>query len=519
MALNDKLQSLQSDRRPELDALTPLDKHNLDLLANVHPQGWRNPVPQKIYNLLVIGAGAGGLVSAAGAAGLGGKVALVEENLLGGDCLNVGCVPSKAWLASARAVADVRRASGHGVSVGGAVRVDFGLVMERLRRLRAQISPVDSARRYTEDLGVDLFFGRARFTGPGSAEVDGRTITFKKAIIATGGRPAIPDIPGLDDVPYLTNETIFNLTELPARLGVIGVGPIGMELAQAFARFGSQVTVFARGDRILVKEEPEAAAIVHSALVEDGVKIMTGARFVRIESDEEEIRVSLEGGEAVVCDAILVAAGRQPAVSGLGLEEAGVSYDSARGIVVDDFLRTTNPAIYGVGDVASPSQFTHAADFMARLAIQNSLFWGRSRFSKLNIPRVTYTDPEVSQVGMNEVELGREKVSFRTYRQNFSEVDRAIVEGGTRGFVKIHVVGREGRIVGATIVGSHAGEMISEISVAMKGGVGLGKLASVIHPYPTLAEAIRRCGDAWNRDRLTPGLKKLLAAMLNWQRR
>ena len=483
-----------------------------------------DPTPKPTYNLVVIGAGSGGLVSAAGAAGVGARVALIESHLLGGDCLNVGCVPSKALLRCAKAAAAVRDAAAFGVKVTGQVSVDFGFVMERMRRIRAGIAPNDSAKRFTEQLGVDVFLGRGRFTGKNSIDVNGKTLTFAKAVVATGGTAAIPGIPGLKEAPYLTNATVFNLTKLPARLGIIGAGPIGMELAQAFQRFGSQVTVFSRSDKILEKEDTDAARIVETSLRRDGVTFAFHTKYKGVESrgGKPPVTVVIEDGDgterSLEFDALLVAAGRKPAVRGLGLEDAGVAYDERMGIEVNDKLQTTNPDVYAVGDVASKYQFTHMADFMARLVIRNALFFGRDKFSNFLIPWVTYTDPEVAHVGLYEKDLQERNTEFATFTREFSDVDRGIVDGETEGFVKIHVKKGTDQILGATIVGSHAGDMISEITVAMQSGMGLGKLANVIHPYPTAAEAIRQCGDAYNRSRLTPTVKAIFRRLMSLKR-
>jgi pyruvate/2-oxoglutarate dehydrogenase complex dihydrolipoamide dehydrogenase (E3) component len=396
--------------------------------------------------------------------------------------------------------------------------------MERMRRLRASIAPNDSAKRFTEKLGVDVFIGKGQFTGKNSIEVNGKTLTYAKAVVATGGTAAIPDIPGLQGVPYLTNATVFNLTALPARLGVIGAGPIGMELAQAFQRFGSQVTVFSRSGKILEKEDPDAARIVEASLRNDGVTFAFHTKYKGVESrgGEPPITVLLEDGQGIErsleFDALLVATGRKPAVSGLGLGAAGVSYDERMGIEVNDKLQTTNPNVYAVGDVATRYQFTHMADFMARMVIRNALFFGRDKFSNLLVPWATYTDPEVAHVGLYEKDLEEQNMEYATFTREFSDVDRGIVDGETEGFVKIHVKKGTDQIMGATIVGSHAGDMISEITVAMQSGMGLGKLANVIHPYPTAAEAIRQCGDAYNRSRLTPTVKGIFNRLMALKR-
>ena len=507
----------------EVCGVSPLDEHNTKFLDFLHPKKWMDPKPKPSYNLVVIGAGAGGLVSAAGAAGVGARVALIEAHLLGGDCLTVGCVPSKALLRCAKAAAAVRNAFRFGVKIDGDVSVDFAYVMERMRRLRASIAPVDSAERYSEQLGVDLFIGKGTFTGDNLIEVNGKTLKFAKAVIATGGTAAIPNIPGLKEAPYLTNATVFNLTELPQRMAVIGAGPIGIELAQAFQRFGSQVTVFSRSDKILPKEDPDAVKIIETSLRRDGVTFAYHANYRRVESQNGKppVTIVLEQGDEerkLEFDALLVATGRKPTVKGLGLEHAGVDYDERMGVSVNDRLQTTNPNIYAVGDVASKYQFTHMADFGARLVIRNALFFGRDNFSNLLIPWATYTDPEVAHVGLYEKDLQERNIAFATFTREFAEVDRGIVDGETEGFVKIHVKKGTDKILGATIVGSHAGDMISEITVAMQSGMGLGKLANVIHPYPTAAEAIRQCGDAYNRARLTPTVKGIFHRLMAFKR-
>jgi len=527
------LQPSVPERDPELAGMAqenleacgvaPLDEHNTKFLDLLHPKAWVDPQPKPSYNLVVIGAGAGGLVSAAGAAGVGARVALIEAHLLGGDCLTVGCVPSKALLRCAKAAAAVRHASQFGVNIEGDVSVDFGFVMERLRRLRASIAPVDSAERYANQLGVDLFIGKGAFTGNNRIEVNGKTLKFAKALVATGGTAAIPNIPGLKEAPFLTNATVFNLTALPRRLAVIGAGPIGVELAQAFQRLGSQVSVFSRSDAILPKEDPDAATIVENALRHDGVTFVYHVNFRGVESNNGKppVTIVFDQGKAerrLAFDALLIATGRKPTVGGLGLEHAGVEYDARMGVVVNDRLQTTNPDIYAVGDVASRYQFTHIADFGARLVIRNALFFGRDKFSNLLIPWATYTDPEVAHVGLYEKDLDERNIAFAAFTREFADVDRGIVDGETDGFVKIHVKKGTDQILGATIVGSHAGDMISEITVAMQSGMGLGKLANVIHPYPTMAEAIRQCGDAYNRARLTPTVKGLFHRLMAFKR-
>jgi len=499
-------------------SIAPVDVHNQTLIANVHPPDWVNPQPAARYNMVVIGAGTAGLIVAAGAAGLGAKVALVERQLMGGDCLNVGCVPSKALLRSARAIADVRRAPDFGVAISPAGGVDFAAVMERMRRLRAKLSAKDSAARYRA-MGVDIFIGDARFSGRDTVEVTGHTLRFARAAIATGTRAAAPPIPGLEEAGYLTNETVFSLTALPGRLIVIGGGPVGCELAQALARFGARVALLEMAPSILPQEDREAAAIVRDALARDGIEVHEGVRIESVAAGGgKRARFERDGvAREIETDEILVAAGRIPLVDGLNLEAAGVEYDGRIGVMVNDRLQTTNARIYAAGDVASPYRFTHVADASARIVIRNALFLGRQRASALTIPWCTYTDPEVAHVGLYEAQA-RRRGGVRTFVQPLADVDRAVLDGETAGFVKVHVGERNDRILGATIVARHAGDLISELTLAITGGVGLGTIAQTIHPYPTQAEAIRKIADAYNRSRLTPRLSGLFRRWLSWTR-
>lgn len=494
----------------------PQDQYNEALLSHVHPPGWENPVPDGRYNLVVIGAGSAGLVTAAGAAGLGAKVALVERGLLGGDCLNVGCVPSKSLIRPARAIGEIRRAQRLGVQVPAGTTADFAAVMERMRKVRATIAPHDSAQRF-QDLGVDVFLGEARFSGTGSVAVAGQTLEFKKAVIASGSRPAVPPIPGLQEAGYLTNETVFELVQRPRRLAVIGGGPVGVELAQAFQRLGSSVFLFERLAQVLAREDAEAAAIIHNRLAREGVALYLPATVRRVERQAAAKAILFEhAGEEqqVLVDEILVAAGRKSNVEDLNLEAAAVEYNEA-GLVVNGRLQTTNPAIYAAGDVTVPYAFTHVADATARMVIQNALFLGRKRVEDLVVPRVTYTDPEVAHVGNY---FDEQEGEVDTYKIELAETDRGRTDGVEEGFVKVYTRKGSDKIVGATIVGPHAGEMISEVTLAMVAGAGLKTLTTVIHPYPTLAEAIRKTADAYNRTRLTPLVQKIFNAWLRLTR-
>ena len=495
------------------------DEHDRRLIENCHPLRWVNPAPVAKYNLVVIGAGTAGLVSAAGAAGLGAKVALIERNLLGGDCLNVGCVPSKGMIRAARAAHDARDASRFGLEITCEPQVAFAGAMERMRKLRAAISDHDSAERF-RNLGVDVFIGRARFTSPSSIDVDGIRLDFNRAVIASGARAAELPVPGLAEVGYLTNETVFTLTELPRRVTVIGAGPIGCELAQAFARFGSQVSLLTDGAEILPKEDRDAAAIVRKQMKHDGVRIVTRAEIQRAEKNgEEKTLVALINGLTAEfrCDAILLAAGRAPNLEGLDLEAARISYTS-RGVEVDDRLRTNNPKVYAAGDVCSRYKFTHAADAMARLVIANALFFARRKVSALTIPWCTYTDPEIAHVGYYETDARQAGFAVATLTESMKHVDRAILDGEEEGLARVHYDQKSGKILGGTIVARHAGEMIGELTLAMVAQQKVGVLSSTIHPYPTQAEVLHKIGDAYMRARLTPRLKKTFQTWLRWQR-
>jgi pyruvate/2-oxoglutarate dehydrogenase complex dihydrolipoamide dehydrogenase (E3) component len=490
------------------------------------------------YDLVAIGGGTAGLVTAFGAAGLGARVALIERDRLGGDCLNVGCVPSKALLRSARAVRDVRRAAVVGVRAAEPV-VDFAAVMARVDERRAILAPNDSAERLAA-AGIDVYFGEAAFAGPedivirtaervhdtnarvsdqltvrGGAPGEGtRRIRFRRAVIATGSRPAVPSIPGLSEAGYHTNETIFELTAQPRRLIVIGAGAIGCELAQAFALLGTHVTVADVVDRPLSREDPDASVIVRRALEADGVRFHLGRsvdlaalndRATHTDSspaahDPGATSDRAAPGQRVVAapPTILVAAGRTPNVESLNLEAAGV-HCSRDGISVNDRLQTTNRRIFAAGDVASPYKFTHVADATARIAIRNALFFGRARSEALVVPWCTYTMPEVARVG----ELAGDALTIP-----LRDVDRAVLDGEVEGFVRVHH--RRRRIVGCTIVAPHAGELIGQVVHVMRTGGGLGQLSDTIAPYPTYSEAFRKAGDAWRRTLLTPVAKSLL---------
>lgn len=500
--------------------LEPEDEANLKLLSNVHPADWQNPEPLPRYNLVVIGAGTAGLVTAAGAAALGAKVALVERHLMGGDCLNVGCVPSKCIIRSSRVYADLRNADHYGLSIPQGGKVDFPAVMERMRRLRARISDHDSADRFKQ-MGVDVFLGEGRFTGGGTVEAAGKELRFKKAVIATGTRPSQPVIEGLDRAGFLTNETVFSLTEQPHRLAVIGGGPIGCELAQAFRRLGCEVTLFHSASHLLNREDSDAAEIIQNSFVRDGIRLVLGCKTQKVarKNGQKLIQIECHGiEETISVDEILVGVGRTPNVDGLNLEAVGVKYDRKEGVLVNDYLETSNPSIYAVGDICLKYKFTHTADATARMVIQNALFAGRKKVSALTVPWCTYTDPEIAHVGMYERDAQEKGIEVDTIVQPLKEVDRAVIDGEEEGFVKVHLKKGTDKILGATIVARHAGEMISEMTLAIVGNLGLKTLAQVIHTYPTQAEAMRRAADAYNRSRLTPFLKRWVTRWLALRR-
>jgi len=506
-----------SSATPDTPLIAPLDAFNQTLLDNVHPQPYVNPTPPGRYNLVVLGAGTAGLVTAAAAAGLGAKVALIEKHLLGGDCLNVGCVPSKGVIRSARAAYAVKNAADFAVQVPSGTRVDFAAAMQRMRRLRAQLSHTDSVKRF-RSLGIDVYIGAGRFTGTDTVEVDGRRLQFARAAITSGARAARLPIPGLEQVDYLTNENVFWLTELPRRLVVLGAGPIGCELSQTFRRFGSDVTIVSLD--FLPREEADTAQLLQTVFRREGITIELSAKILGVTQRGAEKFVTYEmAGERreVIADHILLGAGRAPNVEGLGLEEARVEF-SKHGVKVDDHLRTTNPHIFAAGDICSRFQFTHAADAMARIVIQNALFFGRKKASALTIPWCTYTAPEIAQVGLNARDAAAAGIDVATFTVELKDVDRAVLDGETEGFARAVVRKGTDKLVGLTIVAAHAGEMIGEAVLAMNHGIGLGSFANTIHPYPTQAEALRKLGDAYNRTRLTPTVKRLFERLLAWRR-
>eukprot|EP00531_Pseudo-nitzschia_arenysensis_P014515 CAMPEP_0116135326 /NCGR_PEP_ID=MMETSP0329-20121206/11131_1 /TAXON_ID=697910 /ORGANISM="Pseudo-nitzschia arenysensis, Strain B593" /LENGTH=683 /DNA_ID=CAMNT_0003630119 /DNA_START=68 /DNA_END=2119 /DNA_ORIENTATION=+ len=527
----------------------PLDEHNTKLLDHVHPPAWKDPDNgAPTYDMICIGAGVGGLVTAASAAGVGARVAMIEENLLGGDCLNVGCVPSKAIIHSANLAhtvkGDMKKLEAAGIFVDpNAVNVDFDKVMERVRKIRADISHHDSAERF-RDLGVEVYIGRAVFASERSIMVNGKILNFKKAVIATGGYPTLIPMKGLKELHQksfsddkvkpivMTNETFFNMTKQPKRLGVIGAGVIGLELAQAMQRLGSQVTVFGRSGKVLPKEDEDMAAIVKEQMIKDGVKFALDVKeYKAIELNgavldngypEMKMTVIEKGADSTKkeyeFDALLVAAGRRPNVTGMELELANVEYDTKRGLIVNDKLQTTNPRVFGVGDCCSQFKFTHAADFMARTVIRNALFFGKGKMSDLLIPYATFTSPEIASVGLYGRDLEELGIEYRVFEKHFKDNDRAICDDATEGFIRFRVDAKTDAILGCSVVGEGAGNMIGEVTLAMESGTGMGAMANVIHPYPTTSEVVRQAGDVYNKTKLTNTVKSLLRGIVKIQK-
>ena len=487
---------------------------------------WQGQRPDRYdYNMIVIGAGSAGLVSAYIAAATRARVALVEQHKMGGDCLNTGCVPSKALIRSARLLSQIARSHELGIERASA-NFDFGAVMERVQRVIAEVEPHDSVERYSA-LGVDCIAGKARLVTPWSVEVqaeDGtRRFSTKSIVIATGGRPFVPPIPGLAEVGYLTSDTVWNLRELPRRLLVLGGGPIGCELAQAFARFGSRVTQVEMLPRILMREDVEVTDIVRAQFEADGIRVLTGhtaQRFVVEGGENVLVAVNESGTVRVPFDAVLVAVGRAANTAGYGLEELGIGTTPQRTVATDAGLQTVFPNIYACGDVAGPYQFTHTASHQAWYAAVNALFGSFRRFDAdyRVIPWATFTDPEVARVGLNEQEAREKNIPHTTSVYGIDDLDRAIADGEARGFVKVLTRPGSDKILGVTIVGAHAGDLIAEFVLAMKHGLGLSKILGTIHIYPTWAEANKYAAGVWKRGTVTRGQWAILSAFQAWQR-
>lgn len=479
------------------------------------------------YNVVVIGAGSAGLVSSYIAAAVKAKVALVERGAMGGDCLNTGCVPSKALLRCADVAQELRRAADFGVDVSGEVSVDFGAVMRRVAEKQAEVAPHDSVERFTS-LGVDCVTGSAKITSPFTVDVTGddgtvRTLTTRSIVIAAGSKPFVPDLPGLTEVGFLTSDTVWSLSELPKRLVVLGGGPIGCELAQGFARLGSKVIQIQRGPRLLPKEDADASALVLKRFVSEGIEVHLGCEALRCERRGAEkfiITRSAEGERMIAFDEILCAVGRKANSKGYGLEELDIGLTSARTVEVDQWMRTRYPNIYACGDVAGPFQFTHMAAHQAWYASVNAMFGRLHRF-KIDYrvtPWVTFTSPEVARVGLNEDEAAKKNVPCEVTIYRLEELDRAITDGSAEGFVKVLTPPGKDRILGVTIVGEHASAQLAEFVLAMRNGIGLNKILGTIHVYPTHSEAVKYAAGQWKLNHAPQRILRLLARYHAWMR-
>lgn len=499
------------DRPPQAAAKT-------GLVTNAPPPHWRNPRASGRYHLVIVGAGPAGLAAAKIALALGARVALVERRLIGGDCLNDGCVPSKTLIRTARLYAEMRDAQRYGTRIPGDIQVDFAAAMARVRHIRGHLSAAESALRLRA-LGVELFFGEACFVDSDTLAVEGQLLRFRKALVATGARPSVPLIPGLAEAGYLTNENVFDLLDLPRRLLVIGGGPLGCELAQAFCRLGSRTTIVQDMPLFLGNEERDAAQLLSDAFARDGIAVCLNTQILGVCAVAGEKRVELlcdDYRHTLAVDTILTGIGHSPNVQGLGLAAAGIDHGAVDGIRVDDFLCTSNPNVYAAGDVCLEHKYTHTAAASAHIAVHNALFRGRRRMSALVVPWCTFTDPEIAHVGLYVREANERGIPVKTFTIPMHEVDRAVTDGETDGFVKIHVGEGSDRILGATIVARHAGDMINEVTLAMVAGIGLRSLSRVMHAYPTQAEAIRMAADAYTRTRLSARIR---ARLMRWLER
>lgn len=474
-------------------------------------------MPKPEFDLVVIGGGAGGLVVAAGGASLGAKVALIEKHKMGGDCLHYGCVPSKTLIKSAKIAHHMRNADHYAVP-SHQPTPNIAQVMERVAGVIKSIEPNDSPERF-RSLGVDVHFGDGQFIDPETFVVNERRFTAKKFVIATGSRPAVPPIPGIEDVPYLTNETVFNLREQVPSLIVIGSGPIGSEMTQAFRRLGSSVTVLDMAPQILPREDADLTQVVFKQMLDEGVIYHLGISILKVEGSKGDVRVTIktkEGQEKTVqATHLLVAAGRKPNVEGLGLEKASVQFNKGR-IVVDDRLRTSNPRIFVCGDVAGSYQFTHVAGHHAGIVLRQAifrLFWAKP---SPHVPWCTYTDPELARIGLSESEAKAKNIPHKVYRFPFDDLDRARAEGETEGFAKA-ITDPKGKLLGVAIVGPHAGEIIHEYVLAINKGMKLQDLAGVIHIYPTLSEINKRVADQRLKEGLTPSSKQWIQRIFGLQ--
>lgn len=500
-----------------IGVLPPEDSHNQRLRDHVHPEVWPGRPAVGVYDLVAIGAGTAGLVASGGAALLGARAALIERAYMGGDCLVTGCVPSKTLIASAKVAHTARRSASFGVRTD-TVEVDFPAVMERMRRVRADMARHDGAEGMRKR-GVDVLFGTAKFTGPKSLDLDGTDVRFRRAVICTGGRPDIPDVPGLQE-NCLTSESVFNITELPNHLLVVGGGPIGCELAQTIARLGSRVTVIQRGDRLLPKDDPDAGVLLADVFRDEGVEVRFRTTPTRVERDASGLRVEVQGpggAEVLRADQLLVAAGRRPNIEHLDLDAAGVASNS-RGVQVDWRHRTTNARVYAAGDVCSPYQFTHAAYAQAEYACLNALLPFRLNARDRVMSWTTFTDPEVAHAGMGWNALQELNGRIDTYTQPLELNDRAQAEGCTHGFARVHCRRGTDRILAATVVAPHAGEIIIPLSMAITNGWRLRHIQKTVFPYPTWGEVVRKIADEWKFSTLTPAKKGMVGWWLRCSR-
>jgi pyruvate/2-oxoglutarate dehydrogenase complex dihydrolipoamide dehydrogenase (E3) component len=468
-------------------------------------EGWEKPAKFD-YNLIAIGAGSGGLVSAYIAAAVKARVALIEKDKMGGDCLNTGCVPSKALIRSAKMISYASRAKEFGLQ-SGHVEYDFAEVMERVQRVIEKIEPHDSIERYTE-LGVECFTGAAKITSPWTVEVNGETLTTRNIIVATGARPLVPPITGIDKVNYLTSDNLWQLRQNPGRLIVLGGGPIGSEMTQAMARLGAQVTQVEMMTRIMSREDPEVSEHVQKQFEAEGVQVLTGhmAKEVVVEGEEKTLLCEANGETVKIpFDQILVAIGRRPNVTGFGLEELGVEISARGTVAVDPLLRTNFPNIFAVGDVAGPYQFTHTAS--KSFKVDYSV-----------IPWATFTDPEVARVGLSEDEAKAQSIAYEVTRYGLDDLDRAIADSEDHGWVKVLTKPGSDKLLGVTIVGSHAGDLLAEYVLAMKHGLGLNKILGTIHTYPTMSEANKAVAGEWKKAHAPEKLLEWVEKFHTWRR-
>lgn len=471
----------------------------------------------KKYQLIVIGAGSGGLVAAAGAAGLGARVALIEKHKMGGDCLNTGCVPSKAIIRTAKLAHDAKTAQRFGLEAMSP-QVNIQSVLSSVRDAIQKLEHHDSVERFN-GLGVDVHFGEYKFISPTELSNGQETLSAKRFVIATGSAPFVPPIKGLSDIPFLNSDNVWNITELPKRLVVLGGGPIGSELSQVFARLGSHVTIVEKASHILIREDPEVSQLIQNKFQNEGIQVLTNHQAEEVKQSTQGYELLLsnqDGTKAIPFDQILVAVGRAPNVENLGLEIAGVDY-TKRGIKADAKLRTTNKNIYACGDVVGPYLFTHTADFQARLILRNALFPGSSKLNYRFVPWCTFTEPEVARAGLNETEAKKQNVNYDCFTYEFKDLDRAVCDREDEGFIKILTKKGKDKLIGVTIVGPHGGDLLHELALAMHQNIGLKKVSQMIHVFPTLAEISKRIADTYQRTRLSPGLKKWFVRYFNWR--